>query len=69
MEIENNLKILLWRNKMDQKTLAQLTGISRTTITMLANNNSEPSLYRAYLIAEALGVTVYEIWTIKEPSQ
>jgi DNA-binding XRE family transcriptional regulator len=68
MEIENKLKVILWSKRMDQKTLAEATGISRTTITMLANEKSEPSLFRAYKIAEVLGVSVYDIWTIKKPS-
>lgn len=68
MEIENMLKTILWSRRMDQKTLSEITGISRTTITMLANEKSEPSLYRAYRIAEALEVSVYDIWKVKKPS-
>lgn len=68
MILENNLKVVMWKKRIDQKSLAELTGLSRTTITMIANDNTIPKLDNAYLIAEALGVTVYDIWPIKKPS-
>ena len=67
MLYENKLKEVLWAKKMDQKDLAAVTGISRTTITQIANHRSEPKISTAYAIAKALEASVYDIWP--KPSQ
>jgi DNA-binding XRE family transcriptional regulator len=62
-----NLKHFLIDLDMSQTQLAKITGISRTTISLLANGVTEPSLETALIIAEALGKPVEAIWTLKRP--
>ena len=45
---------------MTQKQVAELSGVSRTTITEIENGNSNPSVDLAKKIADALGFD----WTL-----
>lgn len=38
--------------------LSELTGISKTTISLIENNKKKPSILSYYKIANALGVSV-----------
>jgi putative transcriptional regulator len=61
MRLENRLKDILVRRGIKQVWLAEKAGVNRNTITNLVNG-SEPKLSLAYKVAEALGMTVYDIW-------
>lgn len=57
-EIEIKLKQILKSRKMEQKELAELTGLSNRTISELANNKTERIPKNAIArIAEVLDIT------------
>lgn len=57
--MENNIKQLL--DGRPVTWLANRSGVPRTTINTYIKGGI-PQLDRAYAIAKALGVTVYEVW-------
>lgn len=65
--IKNNIRVVR-RGKADitQDELAQLAGCTRQTIVALEKGKYNPSLFLAIKIAHILGVTVDELFTLKE---
>jgi DNA-binding XRE family transcriptional regulator len=61
----NNLKLVMEQLGMEQSELAKRTGLSRKTINFIANDRQGVNLETAYIIAEALGLSVYDIWILK----
>ncbi|WP_082034184.1 helix-turn-helix transcriptional regulator [Cohnella kolymensis] len=57
-----------WRNSPRQKPFAEKLEISQTTLSLLVNNRSLPTLEMAYRISEELNLSVHDIW-IKEIEQ
>ena len=49
------LKEIRMSRNMTQQQVANLSGVSRTTITEIENNNSNPSVEKAKKIADVLG--------------
>lgn len=47
---------------MTQEDLASKIGVGRTTITMIENNKSKPSIKIARLIARELGIRWYDLF-------
>lgn len=62
MALKSKLKIIMIEKGIRQYELAELTGISRSNINLIANGKQDPSLENAMIIAEALGVSIYDIW-------
>jgi len=62
MALKCKLKIIMIEKGIRQYELAELTGISRSNINLIANGKQDPSLENAMIIAEALGVSIYDIW-------
>ena len=62
MSIQNiialNIRNMLHERNMTQKTLSELTGITRSTLARILSNESAPSLEQGILIAKALGVSL-----------
>ena len=61
-------EIVVWRAKKrwTQQQLADCVGVSRQTITALEKNKYNPSLVLAFKIANALEITIEEVFNYKE---
>lgn len=66
MNLGNNLKELRKERGLTQAALAQLVGVSRKTINTVENGIFVPSTLLAISIAERLGVSVEEVFFLKD---
>lgn len=55
------LRSILWKQDIMQKELAQRAGVSAVTISNVVNGRRGTSFAIAYLLAEALDCSVYDI--------
>lgn len=64
-------EIVVWRAKKrwTQQQLADCVGVSRQTITALEKNKYNPSLVLAFKIANALEITIEEVFNYKEEEE
>lgn len=65
MRISCRLRVIFAERNIRQKAFAEELGISQTTLSLLINNRSLPTLEIAYRIAEKLELPVESVW-IKE---
>ena len=64
IKIDNNIRRLRFdHNEMTQQALAKKVGASRQTINNVESGKYYPSLELAFLIAEALGSNIEEVFT------
>ena len=56
------LKEIMRERKMTQKTLAELTGLSHTSIVKLVNNPMQIRIDTIETLCRALGITVAELF-------
>lgn len=69
MEVQtSSLKQIRRSAGLTQAQLAQLTGVSRQTIIATERGDYAPSVYLALRIAQALGTTVEDIFSLQEES-
>lgn len=69
MEVQtSSLKQVRRSAGLTQAQLAQLTGVSRQTIIATERGDYAPSVYLALRIAQALGTTVEDIFSLQEES-
>lgn len=62
--VQNNIRRLRFdAGEMTQKTLAEKTGVTRQTIVAIENAKYAPSLELAFLIADAFGVPIQEVFS------
>lgn len=66
MELLNHIKELRKSRAMTQGDLATATGVSRKTINTIENSVFIPSTVLALKLARELGVTVHDIFELKE---
>ncbi|OEG00056.1 hypothetical protein BHF71_06780 [Vulcanibacillus modesticaldus] len=60
-EIGTKLKEIRTMQGMSQKKLYELTGISRSRIQRIENNQKSPTIQELTLIANAFGFEVYDL--------
>lgn len=58
LTVGERINLHMFINKMNNKDLARLTGISANAIGTYVNGRNDPSLYNATRIAKALGVSL-----------
>lgn len=58
MSFGENLKKIRKEKKWSQMQLANVSGVDRALISKYENNTATPSVYTAYDIAKALGVSL-----------
>jgi putative transcriptional regulator len=64
--IANNIRRLRFdRGEMTQAELAAKVGVTRQTINAIEQNKYAPSLETAFKIAEALGVTIVDVFSYR----
>ena len=63
--LSDNIKNLMSINKITAKKLAEIVGVSPTHISYILNNKREPSIELLGKIANALGVSIDEIFQDK----
>ena len=66
--IRNRIKEYRARHNMKQEELARLVGVRRETIGNLEKGRYNPSLVLAWNIAQVVGVSIEEIFSV-EPEQ
>jgi len=64
--LANTLKVQRAKKDLTQEGLAELVQVTRKTINTVENGIYVPSTYLALKLAKALGVTVEELFQIKE---
>ena len=65
-ELRNTLKELRTQKGYTQASLAEEVGVSRKTINTIENHVFTPSTMLAMQIARALGVSVHDIFYLKD---
>jgi len=56
-----NIKIIREENNLTQQELAEILGVSQSTVAMWETNNSLPRTDKLPAIAKALGCTIDEL--------
>ena len=66
--IENSIRLLRTKHGMTQEDLAIAVGVTRQTIIAIEANKYSPSLGLAFAIAEALGTSITNVFTLRKES-
>jgi len=67
IKIANNIRRLrFFADEMTQQQLAEKAGISRQTVMAVEAGKYTPSLELAFLIADAFGVQIGEVFTYEK---
>lgn len=69
IRLENTIHVQRAIKRMTQQELADLVGVSRQTIMQLEKNRYNPSLQLAYAIADVFGITIEEIFEVKNKDE
>ena len=64
--LNNTLKVQRAKKDLTQEKLAQMVGVTRKTINTVEKGKYIPSTYLALKLAKVLGVTVEELFQIRE---
>ena len=65
-QLANSLRALRARSGLPQAQLAERVGVTRKTINTVENRVFVPSTILALKLAEALGVTVEEVFRLED---
>ena len=57
-----NIKVERFRKRLTQFTLAELTNVSESTISLLERGQQTPSVFLVYDIAKVLGININELF-------
>lgn len=57
----NRLRVILAEKEITQKRLAEMVGVTATSISRICTNDSQPTMAMLYKIAEAVNVDVREL--------
>ena len=66
MELKSKLKVVMAEKDITNRELARITGLHENYISDLRNRRKEPGIYNALRVANALNVSVEDIWYIKK---
>ncbi len=67
LKISNNIrKLRFFADEMTQQELAEKAGVSRQTIIAIEGEKYSPSLELAFLIADAFGVKIDEVFSYEK---
>jgi putative transcriptional regulator len=70
MEVKNNLRVLMAKHKMNIKDVHEKTGLSRTTISKLYNEESTTIAFETiYKLCMLFGVEVNELLYLEEKGE
>ena len=64
--LNNTLKVQRAKKDLTQEKLAQMVGVTRKTINTVEKGKYIPSTYLALKLAKVLGVTVEELFQIRD---
>lgn len=67
-QLQNTLKVQRAIKGLTQEELAALVGVTRKTINTVENRKYIPSTYLALKLAHVLGVSVEELFQLKDES-
>ena len=56
-----NIKVERFRKRLTQFTLAELTNVSESTISLLERGQQTPSIFLVYDIAKVLNININEL--------
>ena len=62
--LADNIRMLRTKKRFSQEAIAELAGIGQNQISEIENEHSNPSLETIIKIANALEITVAELFTV-----
>lgn len=65
-QLENEVRVFRAKHRLSQRDLADQVGVRRETISSLENGKYNPSLLLALTIAEVFGVSISEVFWVKD---
>ena len=69
MPLKNRLKEYRAKTGVNQSDMGRLVGVSRQTISMIERGDYSPSVTLALTIAKVCGVTVEDVFYLKEEEE
>ena len=69
MVLRNRLKVFRAILNVNQQEMARLCGVSRQTISLIERGDYSPSVTLALTIAKVCGVTVEDVFYLKEEEE
>jgi len=68
INVRNNIRRLRFEaGEVTQKQLAEMAGVTRQTIVTIENAKYAPSLELAFMIAQAFGVPLADVFAFEPP--
>ena len=67
--MKNHIQELRKKNRVTQEELAEQCKVTRQTIISLESGKYNPSIFLAYKIARAFGLTIEQVFVFEEEEQ